>query len=156
MNERIYPSKPLLGVGAVVLINDKILLVKRGSPPGKLKWSVPGGLVEVGESILDAVKRELMEETGLEGEPQKLLNIAEVIISDNSGTIKYHYVILDFEVKLKNVSKPKPSSDVIEAVFKSIEEALSMDLTAPTRDLLIKLKNGDLEPCSVRTLFFNE
>jgi len=156
MISREYPENPLIGVGALVLLNKKVLLVKRGTPPGKFKWSVPGGLVEKGETIKEAVKRELREETGLLGEPTKLINIAEVIILDEIGRTKYHYVIFDYLVNLVKETDPKPSSDVLEAKFFSLEDVFKLELTEPTKVLLQRLNKGNLNNLNIVSFYLKE
>ncbi|NOZ30825.1 MAG: NUDIX domain-containing protein, partial [Crenarchaeota archaeon] len=86
--KRTYPEMPLVGVGALVIRDGKILLVKRKYPPGKGRWSIPGGHVEVNESILEAARRELLEETGIEGDPLGVVNVDDAIIYDDDGKIK--------------------------------------------------------------------
>jgi len=93
---REYPARPILGVGAVVVSDGRVLLVKRGKEPAKGVWSIPGGAVEIGETIRDAVTRETKEETGLEIEVRDLLSVLERIFRDDSGRIKYHYVLIDY------------------------------------------------------------
>ena len=141
---REYPEMPLVGVGAVVLIDNKVLLVKRKNPPCKNCWSVPGGLVEVDEFAKEAVIRELREETGIEGEVIKLLDVFDIIIRDEFGNVRYHYVILDFLVRPLS-SSVKPGSDALDAKFFGIDEALEEKLTNSTRFLLEKLKKGDID-----------
>ena len=133
--KRKFPSTPLLGVGALVIRNREVLLVKRGYPPGKGLWSIPGGLVNVGEKLDEAVLRELYEETGVKGSDPKLLAITEIIIW-SSNRVKYHYIVLDFLVKplTRDVIA---GGDVVEARFFDIREALrSLKLTPGTKKLL--------------------
>ncbi len=140
MVSRIYPSHPLVGVGAVVLVGDNVLLVKRAAPPGKGKWSIPGGLVEVGEKLGDAVLRELYEETGVTGSVVGLIDVFEYIELDSNGNVRYHYILLDFLVKPNNMNV-RASSDVLDARFYSIDYALrELELTKTTRRLLEKIK----------------
>ncbi|HJT87297.1 MAG TPA: NUDIX hydrolase [Bryobacteraceae bacterium] len=94
--ERRYPRHPLLGVGALIFQDDRILLALRGKPPLMGLWSLPGGLVETGESLDQAVRREVREETGLEVRPLGVLEIFERIMPDSSGAPEYHYVLLDY------------------------------------------------------------
>ncbi|HEY3929795.1 MAG TPA: NUDIX hydrolase [Candidatus Koribacter sp.] len=93
---REYPERPLLGVGAVIVHEGRVLLVRRASEPLKGEWSVPGGLVELGEKIVDAVKREAQEETGLVIEPGEVLELFDSIWRDAEGRFQYHYVLVDY------------------------------------------------------------
>jgi 8-oxo-dGTP diphosphatase len=97
---RRYPKHPLLGVGALIFRRDSILLVERGRDPLKGYWSLPGGLVEPGEQLADAVKREILEETGLSITPVKIFEIFERIMRDASGRVEYHYVLVDYVCKV--------------------------------------------------------
>jgi ADP-ribose pyrophosphatase len=89
-----YPREPKVGVGCLVLRKDKILLVKRKYPPNPGKWSIPGGHMELGESILETAARELEEETGLKGKPLGVVNVDDFIMKDKLGRIKYQYVLV--------------------------------------------------------------
>ncbi len=93
--QREYPAAPLLGVGAVVVDQDRVLLAKRATEPLKGQWSLPGGLVELGEKLLDAVVREVAEETGLTVEPVELIELVELIHREGER-IQYHYAIADY------------------------------------------------------------
>jgi ADP-ribose pyrophosphatase YjhB (NUDIX family) len=93
---RRYPQHPLLGVGALIFRRESILLVERGREPLKGYWSLPGGLVEAGEKLEDALKREVLEETGLRVKPSATFEIFERIMPDPSGRAEYHYVLLDY------------------------------------------------------------
>jgi 8-oxo-dGTP diphosphatase len=119
-----YPKTPVVGVGAIILEGDKILLEKRKNSPGKGKWSVPGGLVELGERIEQAAIREVKEETGLDVYEPRLVDIVDHISLDESGKVKYHFVIVDYLVTVKG-GKPKAASDA-EALkwvpFNEVEE----------------------------------
>lgn len=95
-DDRRYPRRPLLGVGALIFAEDCILMAQRGKAPLKGLWSLPGGLVEVGESLENAVRREVREETGLEIEPLGVLEIFERIMRDADGAPEYHYVLVDY------------------------------------------------------------
>jgi mutator protein MutT len=95
-DNRRYPKRPVLGVGALIFNRDKILLVERGKEPLKGYWSLPGGVLEVGETLEQGIVREVREETGLEVKPLKVLEIFERIILDDHGAPEYHYVLIDY------------------------------------------------------------
>ena len=96
MSDRRYPPRPIPAVGALIFEDVKILLIQRGKPPMLGYWSLPGGAVEVGESLHDALRREIREETGLEVEIDHLQEIFERITTDAAGGVEYHYVIADY------------------------------------------------------------
>jgi 8-oxo-dGTP diphosphatase len=93
---REYPERPLLGVGGVVIHEGRALIVRRASEPLKGEWSIPGGLVELGEKLVDAVKREVLEETGLVVEAGEVLELFDSIWKDAEGRFQYHYVLVDY------------------------------------------------------------
>jgi 8-oxo-dGTP diphosphatase len=95
-DERRYPTRPFLGVGALIFEASKILLVERGKQPLKGYWSLPGGILETGEKLEDALRREVLEETGLEVEPISVFEIFERIMPDDTGRAEYHYVLIDY------------------------------------------------------------
>jgi ADP-ribose pyrophosphatase YjhB (NUDIX family) len=95
MLQREFPVAPLVGVGAVVVEQGRVLLVQRGTEPAKGQWSIPGGLIDVGESLREAVAREVLEETGLVVEPVELIELLDRIHRDGDR-VRYHYVIADY------------------------------------------------------------
>jgi 8-oxo-dGTP diphosphatase len=95
-DDRRYPRHPLVGVGALIYDGDRILMAQRGKPPLEGQWSIPGGLVETGESLADGVCREVREETGLTVRPLGVLEIFERIMRDAEGKTEYHYVLIDY------------------------------------------------------------
>src|ERR1700733_11014875 len=109
MGNRQYPDRPILGVGALILRGDSILLVERGKEPLKGYWSLPGGVVEVGETLEEAIRREVREETHLEIEIAQVLEIFERIMRDGEGLPEYHYVLIDY-LCYANAGEAKPAS----------------------------------------------
>jgi 8-oxo-dGTP diphosphatase len=93
---REFPELPLVGVGAVIIEGDRVLLVKRAHPPIQGQWSIPGGVLEVGEMVREAAVREAREETGLTVEPGDLLGVYDRILRDAERRVQYHYVLIDF------------------------------------------------------------
>ncbi|MEM2569523.1 MAG: NUDIX hydrolase [Candidatus Bathyarchaeia archaeon] len=137
---RVYPEKPLVGVGAVVHVNNKILFIRRANEPGKGLWSIPGGLVEVGETLRDAVRREVEEETDVKIEVGNLIDVIENIIRDENGKVKFHYILIDFEAKpVREDISISPSSEVLEARWFTPEEIKDIPITNTARLLLKKM-----------------
>lgn len=95
-DSRRYPGRPLVGAGAVVHRDDKVLLIKRAYPPNAGKWAIPGGLVELGESAKAAAEREVKEETGLTVKIEGLLDVGTDIHRDDKGEIEYHFILVDY------------------------------------------------------------
>jgi ADP-ribose pyrophosphatase YjhB (NUDIX family) len=124
MSGREYPERPLIGVGGVVIAGDQVLLVRRGAEPLRGQWSIPGGLLEAGETLAAAVAREVMEETGLSVRVLDLIEALDRIFSDveprlvegGMGRPRYHYVVLDYLCEIAE-GEPQAGSDVTEAVF---------------------------------------
>lgn len=140
--KREYPKQPIVGVGAVIIDKGKIILVKRGVEPGKGKWSIPGGLVELGETVRDAAVREAKEETCLDVEiiADRPLDAFDNIDIDEQGGLHYHYVLVQFLMHQKSGTL-KPSSDALDAKWVSLEEVEKYNLTKPFREFFTKHKN---------------
>jgi mutator protein MutT len=137
--KRLYPKQPVVGVGAIIIQNGKILLEKRKSEPGRGKWSIPGGLVELGESISQTVVREVAEETGLEVYQPELIDVVDNVVRDENGEVKYHFVIIDYFVKLKG-GNVKASSDAEELQWVPLDEVEKYDLTKTFRAFIQRNK----------------
>ena len=138
MVKRLYPTQPVVGVGAIILREGKILLEQRGNEPARGQWTIPGGVVEVGESLEAAVLRETLEETGLHGEIVGLIDVVDQVHRDKEGKIEYHYVIIDYTVKAKG--EPKPASDAAALKWVPISEVEGYDLTPSFRRFFIQNK----------------
>jgi 8-oxo-dGTP diphosphatase len=94
--DRLHPDRPIVAVGAVILEGDRVLLIKRAQPPSKGAWSLPGGVVEIGETLDAALAREVLEETGLSVEVGSVVDVLDRVQFDADGRIEYHYVIIDY------------------------------------------------------------
>jgi ADP-ribose pyrophosphatase YjhB (NUDIX family) len=129
----LYPDQPIVGVGAVVVYAGKILLEKRGNEPSRGKWTVPGGLVELGESIEKAVIRETKEETGLDVAEPHLIDVVDNVDVDAAGKVKYHFVIVDYLMKLKSDAAFMAASDAEELRWVCFDEVEALDLTQSFR-----------------------
>jgi ADP-ribose pyrophosphatase YjhB (NUDIX family) len=110
---REYPKQPLVGVGGVVIDRGRVLLILRGTEPLKGEWSIPGGMLELGEELTAGVRRELKEETGLEVELVETLLAFDRIMREGER-VKYHYVIIDYLCRRKR-GRLRPASDVVDA-----------------------------------------
>ncbi len=125
--KREYPKQPLVGVGGVVIHRNRVLLIRRGGEPLKGEWSIPGGLIEVGEELADGVRRELKEETGLEVEPLAMIETFDRIFREGRR-VRYHFVIVDYICRLKR-GRLRPASDVVEARWVRREDLGQYNLT---------------------------
>ncbi len=134
---RVYPEYPLVGVGAIIFRGTQVLLVQRGSEPSYGKWSVPGGLVEVGESLGDAIRREVREEVGLEIDVGDLVAALDRVIPDENGRPLYHYVLLDF-LCLYRGGEPTPASDALHCAFVEMDALGELPLTSGTLEVIVR------------------
>ncbi len=134
MNRR-YPQQPLAAVGAIIFQGTEVLLVKRGRPPSSGKWSIPGGLVELGESLEDSVRREVLEEAGLEVRVIDLVAALDRVILDREGRIEYHYVLLDFLCQV-TAGSPSAGTDADECRFVPLEDLRLYDMTRGTQEVI--------------------
>jgi 8-oxo-dGTP diphosphatase len=124
---REYPSAPMVGVGAVIIKEARVLLVQRGNEPSRGRWSIPGGVVELGETLRQAVEREVREESGLEVQAQDVLSTFDLIQRDLQGRIQYHYVLIDLRARYVS-GKATPSSDALDVRWVEQTQLDQMDL----------------------------
>jgi 8-oxo-dGTP diphosphatase len=132
------PAGPEVCIGAVAVDDDRLLLVRRGRPPGVGRWSVPGGRVAWGETLAEAVVRELVEETGLEGVCDELLGWVERIDGE------HHFVILDFRVTVLDPADPVAGDDAVEAAWIPLHEVIELELVDGLADFLAAHRVIDL------------
>jgi|SRR5271156_6827246 len=128
-SQREYPERPLVGVGGVVIATGRTLLIRRGSAPLEGQWSIPGGMLELGESVVEGVRRELAEETGIDVRVLDLIEVFERIIPGEGGRTRYHFVILDYLCEMVS-GEARAASDVIDVAWATEEELGKYELTA--------------------------
>ena len=135
--KREYPSQPIVGVGGVIISNGRALLIKRGSPPLEGHWSIPGGLLEIGETLLEGVRRELREETGMDVRPLELIEVFERIELDGSGKARYHYVVLDYLCEVIG-GEARAGSDVTHVAWARPDELGQYSLSSTATRVIMK------------------
>ena len=136
-DDRRYPKRPVIGVGAIVLRRDRVLMAERGKEPLKGWWSLPGGALETGETLEDAVRREMREETGLEIRPMGVLQIFERIMRDDAGAAEYHYVLIDYMCRVTGGSL-QAGDDVSRVEWVPRRELASLKITEGTLGVIEK------------------
>jgi 8-oxo-dGTP diphosphatase len=119
---RAFPERPIVGVGAVVLDADRVVLVKRAHPPLQGEWNLPGGGVEVGETLADAIVREVREETGLDIEVGPIVEVLDRIHRAPDGRVEYHYVLVDFLCRCRTIRAPASGTDAADAAWVKIAD----------------------------------
>ena len=135
--KREFPEFPLVGVGAIIIEAARVLLVKRSHPPIQGQWSIPGGVLEVGEMVREAAIREAREETGLIVEPGELLGVYDRILRDPEKRVQYHYVLIDFLCRATG-GKLQAASDAAEVRWFTREELPALNLAEDTQDVIQK------------------
>jgi mutator protein MutT len=129
--DRRYPNRPLIGVGALIFERGRILMAQRGKEPLKGWWSLPGGAVEAGETLEAAIRREVLEETGLVVDPLRVHEIFERIIRDSAGAPEYHYVLIDYICRV-NSGRPAAGDDVAQVAWMRENELSALQITEGT------------------------
>ena len=135
--KREYPESPLVGVGAVIVRDNRVLLIRRGQPPLLGEWSLPGGVLECGETLREAANREAREETGLVVDVGEMLGVYERIIRSDDARVRYHYVLIDFVCR-PVAGELKAGSDAAEAAWFSREELPALKLAHDANDVVLK------------------
>ncbi len=128
-------TSPAIAVGAIVIDKGALLLVKRDREPARGEWSLPGGRVEVGETLREALVREVREETGVDIDVDGLIGVAERVVRDDDGDIAYHYVILDYVCAARS-NALKPGDDAADARWVPVGELGDMHLTSGLLEFL--------------------
>ncbi len=132
-----YPERPIAGVGVVVFRNEEVLLVKRKKAPYKGQWSIPGGKQELGETVTQAARRELMEETGVEVNELTLIDVVDIIVRDEEGKILYHYIVADYRAHWLS-GECSPGDDAQDVQWFNLNNLGSISLLDKTRKIILK------------------
>ena len=149
--KREYPDSPLVGVGAVIIDclsvdrrhddrrhdDHRVLLIRRGTPPLLGEWSLPGGVLECGETLREAVTREAREETGLVVEPGEMLGVYERVIRGDEGRVRYHYVLIDFLCRVAS-GHLAAGSDAADVRWFTRDELPALNLAPDANDVVLK------------------
>ena len=142
---RKYPVRPHVGVGVMLVRDEKLLLVKRKYDPDSGMWSIPGGHLDLGERVRDAAVREAEEETGFKTKVTDLAGIIDKVMYDKNGDIEYHYVLINYfveQIEGEHDQAPIPDDDALDARFVPFDELKDYVLTKSLIELLKRLKIG--------------
>jgi 8-oxo-dGTP diphosphatase len=132
---REYPDHPIVGVAAVVLRDGHVLLVQRGREPARGLWGLPGGMLELGETLAEGVRREVLEECGVEVEVGPVVGVFEPMQRDDDGRLRYHYVVLDY-LAYYVAGELHAADDADDARWIRVEELERLPMLAATRDMI--------------------
>lgn len=135
--QREYPDRPIVGVGAVIIENGRVLLVKRARPPLLGRWSLPGGVVELGETLRGATEREALEETGFAVQAEEVLEVLDRIVPGENGRTQYHYVLVDFLCR-KAGGELRAGGDAADVAWAAWEELGKFGLEEPALSVIKK------------------
>lgn len=133
--QREHPKQPLIGVGALIVENGRVVLIKRGKAPLLGEWSIPGGMLELGETLRQGAEREALEETGLVVRATELLGVFDRVVPDAEGKIIYHYVLIDFLCERVS-GELHAGADAADARWYKPEEVADLALTADTAGVI--------------------
>lgn len=128
---REYPARPIIGVGVVVWHGERVLLVRRGRPPRQDQWSLPGGAQQLGESLADAARREVLEETGIAVELGDLIATVDSIERDPDGRVRYHYSLIDYTAEAQS-AELVPGDDAADARWFALDQLAGLGLWSET------------------------
>jgi ADP-ribose pyrophosphatase YjhB (NUDIX family) len=136
-DDRRYPKRPIVGVGALIFQRDRILMAQRGKQPLKDWWSLPGAALELGERLADGICREVREETGLDVRPLGVLEIFERIMPDSSGAPEYHYVLIDYVCRITG-GELRAGDDVARVEWVRRRDLANLQITEGTLAVIEK------------------
>jgi len=135
--KREYPDRPIVGVGAVIIDRGRVLLVKRGSPPMLGQWTIPGGVVELGETLRSAAEREAQEETGLTVHVGEVIEVIDRILPGDDGRTQFHYVLIDFLCSVVQ-GEAQAGSDAAEVAWAAENELEKFKLEKKALEVIRK------------------
>jgi ADP-ribose pyrophosphatase len=138
MSSNCYPEHPRVAVGAVIIHNNRVLLVKRGKPPAEGEWAIPGGNVKLGETLQHAAEREILEETGVTIQAKEIIYTFESIHEDRESNILFHYIILDFDADYIS-GNAEPHDDALDATWVRPKDTKKLNINSNTLILLKKI-----------------
>ncbi len=138
---REYPAAPVVAVGAVICHQEHLVFIRRDKEPSKGRWTFPGGAVELGESLEDAVRREVLEETGLQVELGEVATVLAHVVRDERGGVRYHYIIVDYFARPVG-GVLQPGSDVSDARWVGLDDLDGLEMTAKAGELARELLAG--------------
>lgn len=134
-DSRTNPDRPVVGVGVVVWRGDHFLLVRRGKEPNKGKWSIPGGAQQLGETVFSAAAREVLEETGLVVDVQRLVDVVDGIMTDDAGSVVYHYTLVDL-VAHSPAGEPVAADDAAAVGWFQLDDLAGMGMWSETERII--------------------
>jgi ADP-ribose pyrophosphatase YjhB (NUDIX family) len=138
---RAYPARPIIGVGVVVWHGDRVLLVQRGRPPRQGQWSLPGGAQQLGESLAEAARREVLEETGLTVDLGDVIATVDSIERDPEGRVRYHYTLIDFTAEAHG-AELVPGDDAADACWFDLDQIAGLGLWSETLRIIELARAG--------------
>ncbi len=136
--KRTYPDRPIVGVGCIVVRDGRVLLIRRGKEPSYGLWSVPGGVVELGEELRAAAQREVREECGIEVDLTDVTEVLDRVVRDSDDRVQYHFVLIDYLARWAS-GEPAPSSEVLELRWVPPEDFCQYSMTRGTADVIQKM-----------------
>lgn len=143
-DSREYPTRPICGVGVIVRRDDRVLLIQRGKPPNIGLWGLPGGAVELGESLRDAAVREVREECGIAIVLGAVCEAVDIVTRDAENRVQYHYVVVDFLAQYAS-GELRADSDVMDARWVAREELGRYDMPKLTRRVILKAWDNEAQ-----------
>ena len=132
---REYPERPIVGIGAVVIKNDQVLLIRRGKPPRLGGLSLPGGAQKVGETVFEGALREVTEETGVEAEVLGLIDVVDSMTRDDDGRLQFHYTLIDVVCRWTS-GEPKAGGDAADALWMPLADISGLGLWSETQRII--------------------